>query len=564
MKIKTAAESLVTTLAAALALLLVNALVCGSRSRVDLTEQKIYSLSDASARLVKNLPERVAIQAYFGNVPSEHKEKQHYVESLLAEYAKASGGKVTFEKIDPWDQPELQQELKQEGIDRILLVTVQDDKAEQVPAYFTVQFTHLDKRERWGPDPRFGFHVEGLEYEFSSRIKRLAWPKRRVGVTKGFGEPDQAGALAHEQIGLAGFHEVVPLDWAENPRAIDDVDVLVVNGPTRRVSEAAQWHLDQHLMRGKPALLLVRGMQFQASGNPHMLPEMQQGAQPYLGSPADHGLAELLAHHGFQVEADTVVDPRNAAPGIVPLGQEVLLAHVFFPLAETLAHGQHEPLEGIRMVAMPFVSTVKLVGPMAGGGFGGEVQPLLRTAPTSFRRAGMLPITRELKIAPTEGSQGPHEVAWMATGTFRSFFAGKPTPEGVTPPPPADPAEAGELMSASPAGGALEQSPPGTRLIVVGGSEFAEDKMFSIMRYVGTDVYLNGFRAVQTMVDWLLQDTDLARVRGKQVARPIRSLEKKDRLLVKYGNVVGAPLAIVLFGVVFWQVRERRRRNVKL
>ncbi len=111
-------------------------------------------------------------------------------------------------------------------------------------------------------------------------------------------------------------------------------------------------------------------------------------------------------------------------------------------------------------------------------------------------------------------------------------------------------------------GETIKESPVTTRMIVLGGSELAEDKMFAIMRYVGTDVYVNGFRAIHNMVDWLVEEAALIAVRGKQVERPLASLDDGKRLFVKYGNIAGPPLALVAFGLVYWRVRERRRRNV--
>ena len=101
-KTKSAAESLITTVAAAAALILLNVLSCGSHKKIDLTEQKIYTLSDGSRDLVSQLPERLLVKAYFGNIPAEHAEKQEYVENLLTEYAGASNGKLAWEKVDFW------------------------------------------------------------------------------------------------------------------------------------------------------------------------------------------------------------------------------------------------------------------------------------------------------------------------------------------------------------------------------------------------------------------------------------------------------------------------------
>jgi hypothetical protein len=85
------------------------------------------------------------------------------------------------------------------------------------------------------------------------------------------------------------------------------------------------------------------------------------------------------------------------------------------------------------------------------------------------------------------------------------------------------------------------------------------------MRYVRNPIYLNGYVAAHAMVDWLVQDTNLVAVRSKRVLRPLD--EEKDagqRMWIKYGNVAGVPLFLVLFGIVYWRVRESRRRRVKI
>jgi ABC-type uncharacterized transport system involved in gliding motility auxiliary subunit len=284
-----------------------------------------------------------------------------------------------------------------------------------------------------------------------------------------------------------------------------------------------------------------------------------QPEQPYLGTPADHGLGDLLGHYGFEVGANVILDGQNSVTGVIPLGQEAQPTRMFFPLAETLEKDHNQMFEGLEFIALPFISTVKATKPQ-----GAEVKPILRTVETSLRQDNALAVTRTLSIDPKSAPHGPFEVAFSFSGKLTSFYAGKPRPEGVSAPEAPKPEEGGELMSAPPATDSLAESPPGTRLIVVGGSEFAEDKMFRIMQMVRSNVFVNGFRGVHNMVDWLAQDTDLVSVRGKVVARPLEGIEPGKKAWVKAGNVVGAPLALIAFGLVYWRLRERRRRTVKL
>jgi len=265
MKVKTAAESLITAVSVGVGLILLNFLTCQSHVRMDLTEQKIYTLSPESARLVKALPEKMVVKAYIDDMPPEVANQQQYLENLLEEYAVASGGRLAWEKIKPGARPELQDELKKIGINKIRLTVVNKDKREEVFRYFAVVFSYLDKKEIWTPDR--GFSMERLEYEFTSRIKRLSPGKKKAGVTVGFGEPQQTQLLSVPEVGLVDLYDVVPINWATGPRELANVDVLIVNGPTDKVSDAARYHLDQYLMSGKPVLFLIRGVKWSGGGN---------------------------------------------------------------------------------------------------------------------------------------------------------------------------------------------------------------------------------------------------------------------------------------------------------
>jgi gliding-associated putative ABC transporter substrate-binding component GldG len=552
---KTALEALITGVAAIAALVICNFVACKSSTKWDYTENSIYTLSSASKDMVKTLKEKVTVKAYFGNVPAEHEEKMLYIEQLLAEYRDASGGKIAFEKIDPWGNKQLMEDLKKDGIDVLRLRSIKSDKVEQVPMYFHIVFSHLDKKEVWTPSGQFS--IEGLEYDFSSRIKRLGFGKKKVGITTGFGEP-QAQVLALDgkellpgvRFGLGDLYEVAPVDWSKDPASLDGVDILIVNGPKANVSDAAKYALDQYVMSGKPVFFLQSGIKWEQSGQqPGMPPEMQQPDQPYVGMPLQNGLNDLLESYGFKIHPDTVIDTRNTARGLIPPGKGDSLARGFFPLAKSLQSGNKQMLQGIDVVVMPWTSTVELVGPLAGGKQeGSEVLPLLSVLPTALSREGMIAITREFKLAASAADKkGAQIVAVAVAGKYPSFYAGKPVPEGVTPP------EAPRT-----------ESPTHTRMVVVASTAFAADTTLSDMRFHGDLSYANGFTAIHNMVDWLAEDTALLAARTKSVERPLEAVTDTKKTIIKFANIGGPPVALILFGVVYWQIRERRRRRVSI
>jgi len=66
------------------------------------------------------------------------------------------------------------------------------------------------------------------------------------------------------------------------------------------------------------------------------------------------------------------------------------------------------------------------------------------------------------------------------------------------------------------------------------------------------------------IADWMLLDPALLAMRNRGLALPTLQAELSDstRNLVKFGNALGLPLLLALFGVVRWRMREASRSSV--
>src|SRR5689334_22403107 len=96
-------------------LVLLNVLALrGLRSeRVDLTRDRMYTLSPATRELLKGLEDPVTVTAYFTeNLPGQYAQNARYVRDLLQEYRAASGNKLAFEFVDPAQQESQQDKEK--------------------------------------------------------------------------------------------------------------------------------------------------------------------------------------------------------------------------------------------------------------------------------------------------------------------------------------------------------------------------------------------------------------------------------------------------------------------
>jgi ABC-2 type transport system permease protein len=339
-----------------------------------------------------------------------------------------------------------------------------------------------------------------------------------------------------------------------------------VNGPTEKVSDAALYHLDQFVMKGKPVLFFVSGMKWQGAGQQQM--QMVEGPQPYVGMPSEGGVAPLLRTYGFEVGQNVILDNRNFDFFAPPGSPRGMMYKFLAPVARSEQTGTAQILQGIEGVLVPLASTLKLVGPLEKPGEETTVIQLLRTQDTSWARKDVIAISPQLQLdAPVGGERGPYLVAVAVKGRFKSFFEGKPVPAGAdqpaapSPTPGLDQGEADEpakpVAPAAPAPtGAV--SPSNTRIVVVTAPAMVADT--SLL----TRNYMNGFKAAHAMVDWLAEDQDLSAARAKTIARPINRLDPATRTIVKAANIVSGPLILIVFGLVYWRVRESRRRDIKL
>lgn len=117
--------------------------------RWDVTEGRIYSLSNASRQLVQQLQEPLLLRGYFSArnhpllAPLEPQLKD-----LVREYAEAAGGKVRVEFVDPLEQPDMQQEASERyGIEPTPFQVADRYQSSLVNAYFTLLVQYANEHQ---------------------------------------------------------------------------------------------------------------------------------------------------------------------------------------------------------------------------------------------------------------------------------------------------------------------------------------------------------------------------------------------------------------------------------
>jgi gliding-associated putative ABC transporter substrate-binding component GldG len=535
-----ASNAIATTIFIIGAIVVVNLLATRVFGRLDLTENRVYTLSQSSKDLVKKLDDFITVKAFISeDLPPELKLVSRYVRDLVDEYKTNSNGKFQWEAIDPGTDKKLEDEANRCKVQKLQIQVLRNQKFEVGSYYLGLC---LQKGTEIESIPQV-VRAEGLEYQMSSLIKKLTTKKKKIAFTNGHGEADTSQGFQSLKADLEDEFEVTTV----NPSQAEigkDVQALIVGGPKQAIDEKGQKEIDKFLMEGKGVIFLIDGMSMQAPQGMGQMPQMQQLK---MAQATDTGLGKLLETYGFKIGQDFVFDPQNV-PGPIDLGngRPMLRNLPFFVAAEMAEDKDLIILSGIRGAVFPFPSSVELVGPLKDAkAEKGKLWKLAWSSKDSWKHTGFFVISPGMTIEPSK-DRGPFALGYAFQGTVRSAFA--PASAPAVSDPNAPPVESRKPV----------------RLVVMGDSDFANDEYMQLAR-MGLSYYGAGAQFLFNAISWTVEDEALAPLRAKNVIpRPIKVASEASAALLQWGNVLGLPLAFCLFGLVRWRIRRATRFAQKL
>lgn len=535
------------------AIVLVNVISTRFFGRADLTEAKMYTISQGSKDLVKALPDYMTAKAFISSdLPPELRTVGRYVRDTLDEYKSASpNGKFRWEAIDPGTDKKLEDEASRCHVEKLQIQVLRSSKFELGTYYLGLCLQYGDQVEAIPQVAR----PEGLEYQITSLIKKLSQKKRKIAFTNGHGEADLNQGLQALKQDLDKEYETTTV----NPSSAEipaDVDALIVAGPKQAIDEKGQKEIDKFLMRGKGAIFLVDGMAMSAPGG-----QQQFGAQGIkMGQPNETGLGKVLEAYGFSVGQNFVFDTQAVlGPVDVGGGRMMLKPLPVYVGAEIEEAKDLTVLAGLRGVAFPFPSSVDLVGPLKDAknnvdgkplANGGKLWRLAHSSEESWKHTGFFVLSPTQEYQPS-GDRGPFGLGFAYHGKLKSAFA--PGAEAAMSAPDAKDAPKGE-------------SDKPVRLVVIGDSDFTNDEYVSLAgRHPLLQMYATGAQLMFNAIGWTVEDETLAPLRSKTLTpRPIKISSDAKAAALQWGNVVGLPIAFCAFGLFRWRIRRAQRRSQAL
>ena len=302
--------------ALALILIAVNYIFSPVRARVDLTEGRVFTLSEGTRAILTKLESPVKIRFYYTQgeaTPVGLKTFAQRVEDLLGEFRSVSGGKVVVEKYNPQPDSDAEESATLDGIEGQMLNTGEK-------FYLGLAISQLDdkvaipvltpERERL------------LEYDLTRAVARVSTVKKPViGVMSAapvFGRGLSPMAM-QEKKGLTEPWVLISelkrdfelKEISLNAETIDpEIKVLLVIHP-REVTDTTQYAIDQFIMRGGKLIAFM---------DPYMYFDQQPDLQnPLGGSQAGQStLHTLLKSWGFEIDLTKVLADLSYASGEGP------------------------------------------------------------------------------------------------------------------------------------------------------------------------------------------------------------------------------------------------------
>jgi ABC-type uncharacterized transport system involved in gliding motility auxiliary subunit len=435
-------NALIATIAVLVILGLVNVLAIRYSSRLDLTENKIFTLAPQSQQVVHELRQPVKIWI-FDLMPNP-------ADKELLENYRRQNSQFSYEYVDPQAQPGIARAFEVKAPGEVYVESGKQRRFLQV----------INDQQRLS------------ERRLTNGVAQIAQEGQvKVYFLQGHGErPLQEGQGGLSQLRSRLGEEnylIQPLDLATTAQVPTDASVVVVAGPKRSLLEAEVKALEDYLKRRSGLMLLI---------DPQTNPE----------------LGNLLKDWGVGFSDRIIVDPAGQAAGLGavvalvnqygqhPITQDFKNGISFFPVSRPL---EVKPVKGVQVAPLLLTDNRTQAQRIEANG---QLAYDPATDPKGPFTLGVA-LSRPVSATTAPGQTNPSPSPAPTTS---------PTPTAVTTPSPSPSASPSPDAQAEPA------LPSEARMVVIGNSTFVTDGL--VNQQLNGDVFLNSVNWLSQQGDQIL------------------------------------------------------------
>ncbi len=532
-------------------------------SRLDMTSDKLFTMSPAAATILKNLDVPVQVKLYITpteKMPTQYRDLERDITEQLRNFEQVSDGMLKFDIFNPQDDPEMQQMLTTKGISPFQVQSVEKDEMGIKRIWSAITISYKEKPEELMPRILPG-NLAALEQDIIGPIHRLTrkgTPKIAIFAPK---KPiDQQLAMQYLQQGMQppppsdmytnlpklfdqGHYESVLVELTEQSPIPQDADLLVVMA-TSELNQRQVYEINRALNGGMPVIMAVAPHEYAYSPGP-------RGVWNVSGSDVNTGLEPMLQQFGLQIMEDHFMDanmetielPREVNMGGLRMQtRDPVRMPMQIRVTETQMN-QDSPITNrvsglFALWATPVISDTNKMDQLDL-----SVTKLINSSDNTWSAPfsrGMLPATA---LNPNgQAKLGTMPLAVLVEGQFPDTFLGQEAPAW----PPADPsAEAAPAIPTNP----LPVTPQPGSLVLFGSAKMFDDNILTATQ--NALLLLNA-------VDYLAGSRELLAIRSKTLtSRVIRPVEAGEKLAWRFVVTLFVPILLAIFGLIRAGMRRK-------
>jgi ABC-2 type transport system permease protein len=407
------------------------------RLRLDLTEDKRYTLSDPAKRVLSGVKNDIYVQVYLdGEMPIPLKKLKRSVMEMLDEFRIASGRRIDYEFINPSEAKDAKkrqaeyQSLIKKGLNPINIQSSDQEGGSTQKIIFPgmlincngveVPVNFLDNNPSISYEQNLLHSSEGLEYELIQNIATLSSDTiYKVAFIEGHGELPEI-ETADLTLNLARFFTIDRGSIGGKAGILDKYAAVIIAGPEKEFNESDKLVLDQYIMNGGRVIWLFDEVAVNSDS-------LAFGETMGLYRPLN--IEDQIFTYGARVNPEIVQDLEcmtirlkvgsgNSNRQIVPA------PWLYYPLL--IPSANHPVTRNLNRVKGEFVNFIDTVG------LDPEIKKTILLSTSKYSRTLSPPLMvslKEAELTPEEKdfTKSTLPVAVLLEGTFPSVFRNRVT-----------------------------------------------------------------------------------------------------------------------------------------
>ncbi len=543
-------------------ILFINILSQYFNTYLDFTEEKRFTLTEPTKKLIKDVKNVVYIQVLLeGNFPSGFKRLQQSTKEILDQF-NSENGYIEYEFENPNEGTvdvinARRKSYGEEGLipTNLMVRSGSENKEQLIYPYAIVKLGDrkisvnlLENAPDLDQESNLSNSISLLEYKLATAIQKVHYPeKKNILFTTGHGE------LAREQTKslVSLLNSSYNLAWINLDSTFiikPEIDLLIIARPIIPFTEKNKFVLDQYVMNGGKIIWLVDGLK--------MSLDSLSTRNEFIPEPLDLNLTDYFFKNGIRINSNLVLDLEcSRIPQVIgrtgDKPQIELFPWYYHPLIAPRSN--HPIVSNIDRISLEFPSTIDTLKTKT------DIKKTILLQSSQYSRYQTSPMKvgfemMRYKPDPDKFNRPNLPIGILLEGTFGSLFENR-LDEDMN-----------NILSSIGIPFKTISSP--TSMLVVADGDVIKnlyDKETGKFAPIGYNKYekatFNGNKDfILNSIEFMINQNNILTARTKEFK--LRMLDKvkaeKDKLYWQSINIVLPIILIVLFGAINFYWRKKK------